>query len=146
RYSYQAEFAAGVTQSCVITLEPVSSHLEGEFERSFLVTPRSPAMRRQMIEQSRSHKVELSASDEEEPELLDGYELDLAAPLLEELALSLDPYPRAPGAELPAMTDAEPAKESPFAVLGKLKEKGAQKRTKERKSGARNPAQPKGKA
>jgi hypothetical protein len=43
----------------------------------------------------------------------------------EQLALSLDPYPRAPGAELPPLDEPEepvaPAKPNPFAVLGRLK-------------------------
>src|SRR5262249_3945052 len=45
RYTYEAEFAAGVTQACVITLEPVSSTLEGEFQRSFLVELKATAER-----------------------------------------------------------------------------------------------------
>ena len=46
-----------------------------------------------------------------------------AVPVLEEVSLALDPYPRAPGAKFEAPKDMEPARESPFAVLKALKEK-----------------------
>src|SRR3954469_14372029 len=58
-YSYDAEFAAAVTQACVVTLEPVPANLEGEFHRSYLVSPKTTAARRQAIEQSRSRKIEV---------------------------------------------------------------------------------------
>jgi uncharacterized metal-binding protein YceD (DUF177 family) len=124
RYTYEAEFAAGVTQACVITLEPVSSTLEGEFQRSFLVEPKATAARREALGQPRSRKIEVLAAADDEPELIAGSEIDLAAPILEELALALDPYPRAPGAELPAKDEPAAPGDSPFAVLGKLKQPG----------------------
>ena len=127
RYGYEAEFAAGVTQSCVITLEPVSSTLEGEFERSLLIAPKLSARHEAA---PRSRKIEVLEGEEEEPELVASSEIDLAAPILEELALSLDPYPRAPGAQLPATEEPATPKESPFAVLGKLKEGAADNRAK----------------
>ena len=119
RYSYDAEFAVGVTQACVVTLEPVSSTLEGEFHRSYVIAPKTA---RRETEQSRSRKIEVIATEEDEPELVVGSEIDLAAPILEELALALDPYPRAPGAELPATEAPQPVDEGPFAVLKKLKQ------------------------
>ena len=42
---------------------------------------------------------------------------------VEFLALSLDPYPRKPGAVFEGAGDAAPAKESPFAALEALKNK-----------------------
>ena len=64
----------------------------------------------------------LSAADDEVPEELDSPRYDLAIPLLEELVLGLDPYPRAGGVafELPAEHRVE--KESPFAALKRLKQ------------------------
>lgn len=119
-YVYEAEFAIGVTQSCVITLEPVRSTLEGEFERSFLIAPKQSARHEAL--QPRSRKIEVIEGEEEEPELVAGSEIDLAAPVLEELALALDPYPKAPGATLPATEEPAAPRESPFAVLEKLKQ------------------------
>jgi hypothetical protein len=48
----------------------------------------------------------------DEPEPLEGDRIDLGEIVAEELALAIDPYPRAPGAELaaaaPAAGDTEP--------------------------------------
>jgi uncharacterized metal-binding protein YceD (DUF177 family) len=136
RYSYEAEFAAQVTQACVITLEPVPATLEGDFHRSFLVEPRVPAGRREAVQQPRSRKIEVLESEADEPELIAGTEIDLAAPILEELALALDPYPRAPGAELAAAGEPQTPGDSPFAVLGKLKEAAEAPQRKGKPSGA----------
>jgi hypothetical protein len=64
----------------------------------------------------------LDTDQEEGPEEIDSLHLDLATPVLEEFALSLDPYPRRPGVEFaPESPDSEPP-ESPFAVLKGLKQ------------------------
>ncbi len=57
------------------------------------------------------------------PEEIDSTRFDLAAPLLEEFSLAIDPYPRAPGVAFDAPATTEDPPENPFAVLGKLKEK-----------------------
>jgi uncharacterized metal-binding protein YceD (DUF177 family) len=63
----------------------------------------------------------MAVDDEEAPEVLPGSLLDVGAPVLEELSLMLDPYPRAPGVTFEAPKDEPEAKDSPFAVLAKLK-------------------------
>ncbi len=102
---------AHATQRCVVTLEPVPAELEVAFERTFV---RSGAASRLL---------------DLDPEQLDleplvGDILDLGEVVTEELALALDPYPRAEGAEealreLGIRSDDEPRapRESPFAVL-----------------------------
>ena len=45
-YVYSGRFEADVVQACVITLEPVPSHLSGEIRRKFRVFPRSTTRRR----------------------------------------------------------------------------------------------------
>jgi uncharacterized metal-binding protein YceD (DUF177 family) len=119
-YGYSAHFDADVVQACVVTLEPVRSHLSGEFRRHFRILPRVPASRRgKQVESSTG--IDISALDEEECELIESPVIDLAAPLLEEVSLALNPYPRAPGAAFePAKEEVSPS-ESPFAVLEKLK-------------------------
>jgi hypothetical protein len=53
--------------------------------------------------------------------------LDLGEAVTQQLALSLDPYPRAPGAALPedltGPGEAQAPPESPFAALKTLKER-----------------------
>jgi len=114
-YRYEAEFAAEVVQACVVTLEPVPSVHAGTATRLYRV-PAKPSRRHK-----RDVEVDISVDDEEAPEILSSSLLDVAAPVLEELNLMLDPYPRAPGVKFEAPKDEPEAKENPFAVLAKLK-------------------------
>ena len=65
-----------------------------------------------------------AAPDDDVPEELDSPRYDLAAPLLEELSLALDPYPRAPGEDFKAPEQPGGEIPNPFAVLKKLKDRG----------------------
>jgi uncharacterized metal-binding protein YceD (DUF177 family) len=98
---------AKVTQTCVVTLEPFEARIDEESALRFVPASSLPE----------SEGLELDA------ETLDGPDeipytadlLDLGEALAEQLALALDPYPRKPGAVLPAEFLDEP--ENPFAVL-----------------------------
>jgi uncharacterized metal-binding protein YceD (DUF177 family) len=118
-YAYSADFQSDVVQGCVVTLEPVRAHLSGEFERLYRVRPRSSPRRKNPPEEGRG--IDLSVLDEEGPEWLETPFLDLAAPVLEELSLALDPYPRAPGVAFEPPAEEPGASENPFAVLERLK-------------------------
>jgi len=89
-FAYDASFAADVVQDCVVTLEPVRAHLEGGFTRRYRLLPK-PSRRRGPVPD-----IEITDTGEDELEVLASPHVDLAAPLLEELSLALDPYPRAP--------------------------------------------------
>jgi uncharacterized metal-binding protein YceD (DUF177 family) len=65
--------------------------------------------------------IDLSVAEDDGPELLDHPVIDLAAPFLEELTLSLDPYPKAPGAAFEVPPEPLAPTDNPFAVLEKLK-------------------------
>jgi len=112
RFTYEAELSADIVQSCVVTLEPVHSHVERSFSRSLHLTVGRAA--------DREATVIVAPGDDDAPEDIGSPRYDLAAPLLEELALAIDPYPRAPGVAFEAPAAARPADESPFAVLKKL--------------------------
>ncbi len=79
------DITADVVQSCVLTLEPVAVHIEGGFERSF--APGGDA----------GANVEVRPEDDDEPEPLDGDEIDVGELVAEHLGLNLNPYPRRPG-------------------------------------------------
>ncbi len=79
-------FVAQVVQACVISLEPVASTLEQNF--SLLYGPSEPGT---------AVMVDLE-TDDAEP--FDGDAIDIGEAVAQHLALSLDPYPRAPGATL----------------------------------------------
>ena len=119
-YSYEARFDAPVVQSCVVTLAPVSSRLEGEFRRDFRVRPK-PSSKRRRASDNDAPSVELTGLEDDEAEWLEEPVIDLAAPVLEELTLALDPYPRAPGAAFEAPPEEKTVEDSPFAVLEKLR-------------------------
>ena len=99
-----------MAQSCVVTLEPVAARVADRFMRHF-VQGDLPAEDEVVIDPE--------ADDPAEP-LGDGL-VDAGEIVTQQLALALDPYPRAPDSELPAeATRATPA-ESPFQVLSALK-------------------------
>jgi len=96
---------AAVTQSCVVTLEPVAQRVEEPVALRFLPSGQEP---------------------DEGPEEIDEIETeggvaDLGEAIAEQLALALDPYPRAPGATLPG--EATDASANPFAALAALRRK-----------------------
>lgn len=117
RFAYSAHLEAAVTQSCTVTLEPVFSNIVINFSRILQLVPE--------LRRGWEGSVELSpaAGDDEVPEEIDSTRYDLAAPLLEEFVLAIDPYPRAPGAAFAPPADADKP-ESPFAALEALKAKG----------------------
>lgn len=98
---------ARVTQACVVTLKPVKTTLDETVERHY-----SP---------------HVTAPEGDEVEMPDetleplGQFIDLAAVMIEELALALPEYPRAEGAELSAApTEDAPDTRRPFEGLDKL--------------------------
>ncbi len=116
-------FIADVTQSCVVTLEPVDGHVEGDFERRFL----PPAGHKHAT--SETHEVSVDPDGEDPPEVL-GREIDIGEILVEELSLALDPYPRKAGVEFTPEKDTVVKSANPFAVLAKLRGKGAKNKRK----------------
>ncbi|HSA80772.1 MAG TPA: DUF177 domain-containing protein [Geminicoccaceae bacterium] len=122
---------AEVVQACVVTLEPVPATIRLPVERRYRRAQRGadpgPA--------SPPHQVWVLDGDEDEIEvdIVSGRTIDLGEAMAEELALALDPYPRAAEADDLVLQDlgpnisvgAEPPAESPFAALRQLAEKRA---------------------
>jgi hypothetical protein len=95
---------ARVVQTCVVSLEDFAATVDERFVIRFVPDGQE--------------------SDDPDPEALDELPygdglIDLGETAAEQLALAIDPYPRAPGAVLPAAeVEAEP---HPFAALSALK-------------------------
>lgn len=131
-----------VRQTCVVTLEDFNSLMDEAVHQRFAPerSPAAPAHPRKGFETSRERRQSVReaawnkkrAEPEEEPaqhQIIDldvdapdpiiGEIIDLGATVSEFLTLSLDPYPRRPGAVFtePAAPDDEP---SPFAVLRQI--------------------------
>ncbi len=117
RFGLAFRLTADVIQACVVTLEPVKSHLERQFERELHFV--GSAVRHKPADSE--PEMVLDADPEEGPEEIQSLHYDLAVPILEEFVLSLEPYPRRPGVEFDLRTDPEDRPESPFAVLKGLK-------------------------
>lgn len=102
----QGDLVASLTQQCVVSLDD----FDGVAHERFLV-----------------HFVPAGTEDEDpEPDAPDeipfeGSSIDLGEAAVEQLALALDPYPRRPGAELPATASDAPL--GAFAALGVLRPK-----------------------
>jgi hypothetical protein len=110
------EVLATVEQTCVVTLEPMTSELCEPVELAF-VPPRAG----EPVEEADA--IDPAAADEPEV-LLDGV-ADLGVAATEFLLLAIDPYPRKPGAVFEAPeTDDEGA--HPFAALAALKKEPGQ--------------------
>lgn len=109
--------AARVEQVCSVTAEAFEQDLEGRIELQVL-----PAGSPNAPQEETGEELALEADAPDPPDVLEGEVIDLAAYVIEHLALEIDPFPRKPGAEFDYAPDA-PA-ESPFAVLKKLKGEG----------------------
>jgi uncharacterized metal-binding protein YceD (DUF177 family) len=106
---------ARLKQTCVVSLEPFDTTLEAPFLQIFTTDPAVAAA-----------EVEDPLDDSAWPELLEEDSLDLVEFVIQQLALSLDPYPRAPGVEFEAVVEAasdsssDPTSQRPFEGLDAL--------------------------
>lgn len=109
----EGRIAATLEQTCVVTGEPVASHVDEPFALLFMPEPEGGRP---------DEEIELG-EDDCDTVFYDGAEIDLGGAVADTLALSIDPYPRSAGADA-ALKEAGVLSEeqaSPFAVLAKLK-------------------------
>ncbi|MEZ5819153.1 MAG: DUF177 domain-containing protein [Hyphomicrobiaceae bacterium] len=106
---------ATIRQACVVTLEPVTQELDEPFSVAFWPPD-------QIVPETRP-EVEIGEADDPEPLELAGVPLGRIA--YETIAAAVDLYPRAEGASLELSIEPESARESPFAILRKLKGTGS---------------------
>lgn len=85
--SLSGRFSARVAQRCVVSLEPVWNNVDEPIELYFGAAQRRPGA-----------PATDPFDDEAFPEPLIGGRIDCGEAVAQALALSLDPYPRAPGA------------------------------------------------
>jgi hypothetical protein len=107
----RGELRARIVQNCVVSLDDFTTDIVESFQVRFVVAG------------TETDDLDLASADPESEDEIpyDGASIDLGEAAAEQLALTLDPYPRKPDAELPAVaTDPEP---SPFAALEALRRK-----------------------
>jgi uncharacterized metal-binding protein YceD (DUF177 family) len=110
--------AAEITQTCIVTLEPLDSRIENEIDAVF-VQEGSKLARPPL---SADGEIILDYDGADIPETFSGDMIDVGAVAEEFFGLAIDPYPRKPGAVLETALDEEPgvSKPSPFAKLLKF--------------------------
>lgn len=109
------KFTVDVVQECVVTLDPVSDHIESEFE-AFLTDIRPPV--------PLAGEVEV-VPEKDAPEFVENGIIDTGELVAQHIALELDPYPRIEGASHDITDEEMPPDEEkthrPFEALAKLK-------------------------
>ncbi len=113
RIAVDGSFLADLAQTCIVSLEPVPEHIEESFSLVYASE-----------EGTGAEDLAFTLDDNDWPEpLLDG-KIDIGEAVAQQLALALEPYPRALGATHENQDFEGPAGESaasPFAALAGLK-------------------------
>lgn len=110
-WSLDADLGATVVQTCVVSLEPVTSRIDERVHRAFVPSEVSGA------------EIVVSPDEDDEVEPLRD-RIDLGRVATEALALALPAYPRKEGASLATdEDDVDADRPKPFAALAALREK-----------------------
>ncbi len=100
---------ATLEQVCGISLDPLPVEIDERFSVD-------------LVEAAEPEPDEIEVTiDDDAPDVIEDGRIDLGQYAVEQLALTLDPFPRKPGAEF--VQPEEPAEISPFAVLKAFKPK-----------------------
>ena len=111
-WTLKGRVTAHAVQTCGLTLDP----LPADVDRRFSI---------QLVESAPQETDEIEVTlDEDDVDPIEDGKIDLGQYAVEQLALSLDPFPRKPGAEF--VQPEEPAEISPFAALKALKPRDEQ--------------------
>jgi uncharacterized metal-binding protein YceD (DUF177 family) len=109
------ELQAEVTQSCVVSLAPVPAKVAESFSADFADEDRR-----------KTADLDLDFEADDPPEPIRNGHIDLGELAAEQLALALDPYPRAPDAAVPVEFSPDPDADepaerpvNPFSILKK---------------------------
>jgi hypothetical protein len=110
---------ADITQACIVTLDPVTAHIDESVEALFL--PEQSKLGREGFEGG--GEIVLDADGPDSPETFSGDTIDVGALAEQFFGLAIDPYPRKSGASLDVAGD-DQSEESEFqkklrSLLGK---------------------------
>ena len=130
-YYIKGQIRADVTQACVVTLEPVHSHIEDDFEAWYADSEAAVSIAKARHEKlnKKGHGEFPILDEKDDPEALVEGKIDLGELVTQYLSLSINPYPHAEGVEFEAferkvggLEDGDLAK-NPLAALKDWKDK-----------------------
>lgn len=135
----EGDITAQLTQCCVITAESVEEAINETFHAWFAdpsnAVSLAKAKRDRLPEAEKAEQPMIEESDDPEP-VVNG-KIDLGELVTQHLSLALDPYPRAPNAEWPEVSDAvedqDKLYDNPFAALKEWKAAEQEKARKKNK-------------
>jgi uncharacterized metal-binding protein YceD (DUF177 family) len=104
-------FEADLVQSCIVTLDPVPAKVGERF--TILYRPD--------IDEDEADRLALDEPDEPLVEPLVGDAIDIGETVAQQLAVAMDPYPRAAGVEAVEIEFAGDPADSPFGKLAAFK-------------------------
>lgn len=129
-YHVRGQIEADITQSCVVSLEPVKNHIQDNFE-AWYADPEgaisiAKARHEKLTEKGHGEQPILDEQDDPEP-LVNG-SIDLGELITQYLSLGIDPYPHAEGVEYEVQDDKKTVEpdavgKNPFAALQDWKDK-----------------------
>lgn len=107
---------ADLVQECVVTLEPVESHLDEPVEATFV--PDGSKLARALT--AETAEMVLDPDGPDAPDIFVGDTIDIGQTVAEHAAMAIDPYPKKPGAAFPGhieSTEKDDKRPNPFAAL-----------------------------
>ncbi len=107
---------ADIVQNCVVTLEPLASRVEEEFD--VVMAPEGSRLLRP--DAGEGGEILLDPEGPDSPDSFSGNQIDVGALAEEHFALGIDPYPRKQGVELENETGGEAEKGPLFDQLKRL--------------------------
>ena len=125
RVHLHARLEAEVVQQCVVSLESVVQRIDVDFSREY----GADISDEWASVDNGDHEIFLNLDSDDLPEPIIGGNIDVGEAVAEQLALELDPFPRASGVKLnglelkPGHVDRENESANPFAALAKVKAK-----------------------
>lgn len=124
-YRVTGDLDAGVVQTCVITLEPVSDRVRESFTVTFRRDAATDGPKTARRPDDTEADMEILSAEDVEPLIRD--RIEVGRIVYETLSAGLNPYPRKEGAEFDwqdPRAEADRIKTHPFAALKSLKKDG----------------------
>lgn len=119
KFVLEGHLKATVHQACVVSLQPVKTVIDEDINLVLL----PEAEMENLLEQRDDDGSLILSIEEDIPDTYSGENIQLGALVLEHLALGLNPYPQAEGAEISEWSDDGEFRQNPFAELAALKGK-----------------------